>query len=174
MKKVFQVSDEGVKALLAEEAAEGGHFIGRAVEGRHRLARFAVADQFDDAEQSDGAHRAHRRMFGLHLRSQLFEDGAHFFRVVDQAIFFIHTNGRQRRRAGIGMAVVGEPAVENLILKVLGDGGPHPDRAQGQVARGQALGHANEVGTTPQWSTANHSPVRPKPDMTSSAIIRMP
>ena len=29
-------------------------------------------------------------------------------------------------------------------------------------------------GTTFQWSTANHSPVRPKPDITSSAISRMP
>ena len=29
-------------------------------------------------------------------------------------------------------------------------------------------------GLTPQWSTANHSPHRPKPAMTSSAIITMP
>jgi hypothetical protein len=29
-------------------------------------------------------------------------------------------------------------------------------------------------GTTFQWSTANHFPVRPKPAITSSAIIRMP
>ena len=29
-------------------------------------------------------------------------------------------------------------------------------------------------GTTFQWSMANHSPVRPKPAMTSSAIMRMP
>ena len=29
-------------------------------------------------------------------------------------------------------------------------------------------------GTTFQWFTANHSPVRPKPAMTSSQIMRMP
>ena len=29
-------------------------------------------------------------------------------------------------------------------------------------------------GTTPQWSTANQRPVRPKPAITSSAISRMP
>ena len=29
-------------------------------------------------------------------------------------------------------------------------------------------------GTTSQWFTANHSPVRPHPHITSSAIIMMP
>ena len=29
-------------------------------------------------------------------------------------------------------------------------------------------------GTTSQWFTANHSPVRPKPHMTSSLTIRIP
>src|SRR3981081_654109 len=42
-------ADQGVEALLAEEASQGGHFVGGAVEGSHGLASLAAAYQFDDA-----------------------------------------------------------------------------------------------------------------------------
>ena len=43
-------ANQGVEALLAEEAAQGSHLVGGAVEWSHGLASFAAADQFDDAE----------------------------------------------------------------------------------------------------------------------------
>src|SRR6267154_2153220 len=67
-------ADEGVEPLLAEEAAKRRHLLGGAVEGSHRLASLAVANEFDDAEQSDRAHRAHRRMLRLQVFAQRFHD----------------------------------------------------------------------------------------------------
>src|SRR5436853_3586972 len=83
-----------VETLLAEEPAEGGHFFRGAIERRHRLPCLAAANQFEDAEQSNGAHRSHRRMLGLHLGSKLFHDYAHSLRILDETILFIDTNGR--------------------------------------------------------------------------------
>src|SRR5205807_1507956 len=47
-----------IEALFAEEFSKRDHFIGRTVKRCHRLASAAAADQFDDAEQSDGADLA--------------------------------------------------------------------------------------------------------------------
>ena len=90
-------------------------------------------------------------MFRLHLRTQLLQDRAHFFRVVDQSIFFIHANGRQRRRASHGMAVVSQPSIKHLVLKMLRDVMPHANRSQRQIAGRQSLRHAKQIG--------NHLPV---------------
>src|SRR5208283_5074358 len=75
-------ADEGVEALLAEEAAEGGHLLRGAVEGSQGLAGLAIANQLDDAEQSDGAHRADGWMLGLQFGEKLLQHSAHFFGVV--------------------------------------------------------------------------------------------
>ena len=75
-----------------------------------------------------------------------FHNRTHFFRVVDQPIFFIHANGRQRRRASHGMAVVGQASVENFVLKMLRDVMAHADRAQREIAGSQSLGHAEQIG----------------------------
>src|SRR5262245_18634369 len=50
--------DEREQTVLAEEGREGGHFGRGAVERCHRLARRAVAYQFDCAEQADRADGA--------------------------------------------------------------------------------------------------------------------
>src|ERR1700740_430393 len=52
-------ADKGVETLLAEEAPKRRHLVRGAIERSHGLFRLAAAHQFDDAEQSDGAHRAH-------------------------------------------------------------------------------------------------------------------
>jgi hypothetical protein len=96
--------------------------------------------------RSDRPHRAHRRMLRLQLRSQFFQHRAHFFRIVDQPIFFIHANRRQRRRASHGMTVVSQPAVEDLVLKMLRDVMAHADRSEREIAGRQSLGHANQIG----------------------------
>src|SRR5580658_664270 len=137
---------ERVQPLLAEEAAKRSHLLRRTVERSHRLPRLAVANQFDDAEQSNRAHGAHRRMLGLQLRTELFQHRAHLLRVVDQTIFFIHANRSQRRGASHGMTVVGKPSVENFVLKMLRNVMPHSDRAQRKIAGRQSLGHAKQIG----------------------------
>ena len=71
---------EGVEALLTEEAAERGHFVRGAVERSQGLARFAIANQFDDAEQSNRAHRADGGMLRLQIFAQRFHDRAHLLR----------------------------------------------------------------------------------------------
>jgi hypothetical protein len=47
------------ESLLTEELAERCHLGRGAVERRHRLPGLAVANQFNDAKQPDGACRAH-------------------------------------------------------------------------------------------------------------------
>ena len=61
-------------------------------------------------------------------------------------IFFIDANGGERGSAAHGMAVVGQPAVENFVLEMLRDVMAHADRAQRQVAGSESLGHADQVG----------------------------
>src|SRR6202050_4921388 len=137
---------EGVQALLAEEASERSHLLRRSVERSEGLARLAAANEFDDAEQSDRAHRAHRRMLGLQLRSQFLQHHAHFFRVIDQPIFFLHTSRSQRRGAFYGITVISKSSVEHFVLKVLRDAMPHAHSPQRQVTGGQSPRHAQEIG----------------------------
>ena len=49
-----------------------------------------------------------------------------------------------------------------------------PTAPSGTYALVRPLAIVRMSGTTPQWFTANHSPVRPNPDITSSAMSRMP
>jgi hypothetical protein len=85
-------------------------------------------------------------VFRLHLLSKLVHDRAHFFRVVDQAIFFIHANGRQGRCTSHRMTVVSQPSKTHFVLKMLCDVMPHADRAQRDVTGSQSLRHADQIG----------------------------
>jgi hypothetical protein len=136
---------ERVEAVLAEEAAEGGHLVGGAVEGRHRLARLAAANQFEDSEQADRPDFADGRVLVLQFLAELLHERTHLARILDQVVFFIDANGGECGGASYGMAVVGEATVEHLVLEVLRDVMAHADRPKRQIARGEALGHRNEV-----------------------------
>ena len=94
-------------------------------------------------------------------------------RAADQAVFFVHRDRRQRRGAGQRVAVVGQPAVEDACRrKWSAICRRMPTAPSGTYALVSPLAIVMRSGTTPQWSTANHSPVRPKPDITSSAIMQ--
>ena len=82
----------------------------------------------------------------LEIGAELFHDAAQAFRVLDQAVFFVHANSGQGGRTAHGVAVVGQPAKENFVLEVLGDMMPHADSSQGQIAARQSLSHAEQVG----------------------------
>ena len=91
---------ERKEPFLAEELAEGGHFWRGAVERRHRRARRAVSNQFDDAEQPDRTDRSHRWMALREVGEQFSHQRPSLFRPIDQAVFLIDRDGRQRGRAG--------------------------------------------------------------------------
>src|SRR5882762_9343872 len=138
-------ANQGVEALLAEEAAQGGHLVGGAVEGGHGLASLAAAYQLDDAEESDRAHRSYRRMLRLQFGAESRHDGAHFFCVVDQSIFFVDANRGQRGGASHGMAVVSQASVKDFVLKMLCDVMTHAHGSEREIAGSQSLGHRNQV-----------------------------
>ena len=77
-------------------------------------------------------------------------------------------------RAGQRMARVGQPARVGTVGERLGDGVGDRHAAQRHVAGVHALGEGDQVGRDVPWSTANHSPQRPKPAITSSAMNTMP
>jgi hypothetical protein len=57
-----------------------------------------------------------------------------------------------------------------LLRQHLGDAIIEHGRAHRDVARGDALGDRHDVGLESEIVRPNHSPVRPNPQITSSAI----
>src|SRR4051812_7049724 len=98
---------EGVEPLLAEVSAERLHLWRSAVERRHRLERLAIADQLEDAEQAKVARRAYRRVARFQILHQLAHQVAHLARALDQVVFLVDRDRRQRRRTSQRMTVVG-------------------------------------------------------------------
>src|ERR1700722_6068650 len=84
----------GIQPLLPKETAQSAHLLRSAVKWRHRLPSFAAADEFDDAEQSDGPHSSNRRVFGLEFGAQLLHHIAHLLRIFDKVVFLVHANRR--------------------------------------------------------------------------------
>ena len=90
-----------------------------------------------------------------------------------------HLERRERGRARERVARVRVAVEERLELRELAeerlvDALGRQRRRERQVAAGQALGHAHEVGATPSCWQANIVPVRPKPVATSSQISSTP
>ena len=69
-------------------------------------------------------------------------------RVLDQPVVFVDLDRRERRGARQRMAVVGQPAVEHLVLELCGDRTAHADAPQLHVARVSPLAIVIMSGTT--------------------------
>ena len=67
-------------------------------------------------------------------------------RARDQIVLFVHVERGEGRRAGEGVAVVGETAEEHALVEVVGNRPPHPDGAELHVRARQALRHRHDVG----------------------------
>ena len=137
--------DDGVQTFLAEELPERRHFSRGAVERRQRLPGAPIANQLDDPEQPDRAHGADGRMPAFEIGEQVLHHDPERPGVVDQPIVLVHLNRRQRRGARQRMAVVGQAAVEDPVLELVGDSAPHADRAELHVGAGQPLRHRQDV-----------------------------
>ncbi len=118
------------------------HLVAGAVVGRHRLVGLPVADELEDAEQADVAARADAGVLALQLAMVIAHDAAHASGSLDEPVLLVDLDGGQRGGAAHGMAVVGQAAVEHLVLERVGDPAAHANGAERQVARGEALGHA--------------------------------
>ena len=65
---------------------------------------------------------------------------------VDEVVLLVHRERRQRRRAGEGMAAIGEPARKWLVLERVGDRLADADRAELYVGARESLRHRDHVG----------------------------
>ena len=161
------VVDQGPVELL--------HRVVHRVERRQRLHRLAVLDELDDAEQPDvpraadaGVRRGKRLVVRAHHRVEALG-------VPDQVVVLEHVDRGDRGGDAEGMRVVGEPAPEHVARRSTPRScGASPTAPSGAYDDVSPLAVVMRSGTTFQWSTANHSPVRPQPHITSSAIIWMP
>src|SRR5262245_2715333 len=127
------------------------HLVADAVERRERLHRLPAANQLHDAEQSDVADQPDRRMLVEQLLMVPGHDLAHLRRVLDQAVLLIHADRRDRRGQRQRVRVVGQAAVEHVLVEVLIHLRRQSDRPKRDVRRRQSLGHRHDVG--------HHAPV---------------
>ncbi len=152
----------GKQAVVQQGLAQGGHLGAAAVERRHRLARLAVAHQFQHAKQPDGAHLTHRWMplnqFSHHLAHHLPGLGRFFH----QPVGLHHLDHRAGRRQRDGMTVVGQPTHEFALIEGRRDLLAHGHRAQRRITRGQALGHGDDIGLHPPMIHGKPAPGAPK------------
>ena len=145
--------------------------------GRQRRARGAVGDQFDHREQAVAAATspiiACRACMLLQPREQLRAQRA---RALDQAFALRRPRARPRprRRTADGRSRSGRWRASRA--RACARSRRQHDRAERQVRAGQALGERHQVraAASPWRCQANHSPQRPKPLITSSAISSTP
>src|SRR5215213_11075211 len=71
---------------------------------------------------------------------------AHASRVLDQMVFFVDGNRRQRCGAREWMTVVSQATVKNILLKVICDLASHADCAQLHVSARQTFRHRDQIG----------------------------
>ena len=97
-------------------------------------------------EEADGARGADDRVARLEVVEQRGHEPSHLLRPLDQAVLFVDRQRGERGGAGERMAVVGEPAVEHVVLEVIGNRAAHADGAELHVRARQALRHRDDVG----------------------------
>src|SRR5205814_1415766 len=131
---------EGVHPTVEQRLGDGLHLRRRAVERSEGLERLAVANQLETTEQAYRPRRADAWMPLAQPAMDSRQHLAHAPRVADHIVLFVRLERAERRGAAEGMAVVGQPAVEGVVVEVRRDRGSHPHRAEWHVARGQALG----------------------------------
>ena len=138
------------------------------------VSRFFTSSS--DAEQPDVAHGADARMLGHQLLVVARHHLAHLSRVLHQVVLFVHADrgerGGHRDRVACCRSSRRRTRCPSKCVGDLAAACPRRPAARSDDVR--PLAHVMMSGTTSQWFTANHSPVRPKPHMISSAIIRMP
>src|SRR5260370_1929297 len=66
---------------------------------------------------------------------------AHSAGVADHVVLFVSLDRAQRRRAGERVTVVGQAAIEDVLLEVATDFRTHPDAAKWDVAPPKSLPH---------------------------------
>ena len=132
--------------MLPEVLPDRLHRFRGAVEGRKRFHRLAVLDQLEDAKKPDRPGQADRGVFLFERLMVTLHQRAHPPGVPNHVVFLVGADGAERRGAGQRVAVVGEPAIEHVLLEVRGDLRPHPDGAERNVAAGQPFGHGDQVG----------------------------
>src|ERR1700687_674455 len=120
---------EGVEALLAQGLPHRLHGLRGSVEGRERIHRLTLYDQLQDAEETGRAREANGWMPSLELPVVTFHHLTHAAGVADHVVLFVRLDRPQRRRAGERVTVVGQAAIEDVLLEVVGDFRAHPDRA---------------------------------------------
>src|SRR6266852_2364451 len=70
---------------------------------------------------------------------------AHSAGVADHVVLFVSLDRAQRRRAGERVTVVGQAAIEDVLLEVASDFRAHADGAKWDVAAGESLRHGDDV-----------------------------
>src|SRR5438132_6111655 len=139
-------ADEGVEALLAQRLRDRLHRLRGSVEGSERLHGFTVFHQLEDAEETDRPREADRWMLPPELLVVALHHLAHPARIAYHVVLFVRLDRTQGRRAGERVTVVGQPAIEDVLLEVIRDLRAHPDRAERDVAARQPLRHGDDVG----------------------------
>src|SRR4029077_19984858 len=84
--------------------------------------------------------------------------------ILDQVVFLVNANRRQRRRASHRMTVVSKSSIEHLVVEMLSNMSPHADSAQWDVTRSKSLRHANQIG--------NNLPVIDRKPLTGASKAR--
>ena len=139
----------------------------------------AVGDQLDHGEQAvAAAHVADDRdAVACKLPQALRAVRAQRARALDQSFVLVGATRGQAGGAGQRMAAIGQAGVEHLVLETLRRLPPTapPRPAAGARRSGPWRASSCPVGPASPWRCqANHSPQRPKPLITSSAIRQTP
>ena len=69
----------------------------------------------------------------------------HAPRILDQIVFFIHSDRRQCRRASERMTVVSQTTVKDILFKVVRDPASHAHSAKLHVRARQSLRHRDQI-----------------------------
>jgi hypothetical protein len=111
-------------------------------------ARAPVANQFDADEESAAAHIADFVELGQSLADGGLKLAAHGSYALEQAVAFDDVLHGESRRARGGVSAEGVPGHVRAVLVVNGRRDAFADqrRAQRNVAAGQSLGDAHDVG----------------------------
>ncbi len=170
--------DDQVTAAAKDTPCVSAFFKGlsvvAALAARARVARAdRVTDQFDHSEQSmttpDIADDAMSLLELFQLDQHCTTQTA---RTLDQFFIFIGAHRGQSSGACQGMATVSQAGEENLSFQLPGDISGRSTAPSGKCAPVSPFASVIRSGlpASPYRCQANHSPQRPKPLITSSAI----